>query len=71
MTLAEDRILIHVRDEGQGFDVDAVPSPLDEQNILKDGGRGIFFMRKFMDLVEFHHSNGEGMEVIMTKYLSR
>jgi len=71
MTLEEDRILIYVKDEGMGFDISAVPSPLDEKNILKNGGRGIFFMRKFMDLIEFHQLNGEGMEVVMTKYLSK
>jgi len=71
MTLEEDRLLVRVKDEGKGFDIRSVPSPLDEENILKDGGRGIFFMRKFMDSVEFNQLSEEGMEVILTKYLPK
>src|SRR3990170_4810748 len=40
---------IVVRDEGGGFDPAAVPDPVAPENILKTYGRGIFFMRSFMD----------------------
>ena len=69
ITLEKDRVLITVRDEGEGFDAESVPSPLDGENRLKNGGRGIFFMRKFMDRVEFHKLPDDGTEVIMAKNL--
>ena len=40
---------IRVRDQGEGFDPEAVANPLDPENLLKSSGRGIFFMRNFMD----------------------
>ena len=36
-------------DEGEGFDPQEVADPLAPENILKSSGRGIFFMRSFMD----------------------
>lgn len=50
---------ITVRDFGKGFDVDEIPDPTDPQNLLKVTGRGILFIRNFMDEVEwFNHENG-------------
>ncbi len=42
---------VEVRDEGAGFDPGNVPDPLAPENLLKAYGRGIFFMRQFMDEV--------------------
>jgi serine/threonine-protein kinase RsbW len=44
-------ILVH--DEGAGFKPEDVPDPTAAENILKTSGRGIFFMRNFMDQVEW------------------
>src|SRR4029077_20039425 len=44
---------ISVRDQGQGFNPATVPDPTKEENILKTSGRGIFFMRNFMDEVDW------------------
>ncbi len=41
-----------VQDQGGGFVVDDVPDPLDEQNLLKEGGRGVLIIRAMMDEVE-------------------
>lgn len=50
---------ITVRDFGKGFDVDEIPDPTDPQNLLKVTGRGILFIRNFMDEVEWlNHENG-------------
>ncbi len=60
-------LTITVRDEGAGFDLEAVADPTAEQNLLKASGRGILFMRNFMDAVEWmRHSEG-GTIVRMTK----
>ncbi|TAM81677.1 MAG: ATP-binding protein [Acidobacteria bacterium] len=66
----EDGIEIHVRDEGQGFDLSTVPDPLARENILSDSGRGIFLVRKFMDEFRVEKSSAGGTEVIMAKHLT-
>lgn len=63
-------LLVRVLDEGQGFDVDAVADPLAPENILKSSGRGIFFMRSFMDDVTLQRRSEGGMEVRMRKKLA-
>jgi serine/threonine-protein kinase RsbW len=48
-----DSISVQVSDEGKGFDPESVPNPLDEQNLLKESGRGIFLIRSMVDRVDF------------------
>lgn len=60
-------LTITVRDEGAGFDPEAVADPTAEQNLLKVSGRGILFMRNFMDAVEWMHHPEGGTVVRMTK----
>ncbi len=68
--VAPDRLDILVKDQGRGFEVDSLPNPLDPENLLKPSGRGIFYIRSFMDEVEIKpHSQG-GMEVHMVKKVS-
>ena len=65
-----DRLEIHVRDEGQGFDPATLPDPLASENILSDSGRGIFLVRKFMDEFRVENSPAGGTDVIMVKHLT-
>ena len=60
-------LVITVGDEGTGFDPSAVPDPTAEQNLLKTSGRGILFMRSFMDEVGWEHRPGGGTLVRMLK----
>jgi serine/threonine-protein kinase RsbW len=65
-----DRSLeVRVQDEGQGFDPSAVPDPVAEENLLKPTGRGIFFMRSFMDVVDYSFPPTGGTMVRMVKRL--
>lgn len=58
---------VTVRDFGEGFHVEDVPDPTNPENLMKPNGRGILFMRSFMDTVEwFNHKDG-GMLVRMLK----
>jgi serine/threonine-protein kinase RsbW len=65
--VASDQLEISVKDQGSGFQVDNLPNPLDPENLLKPSGRGIFYIRSFMDEVEFRPLSRGGMEVHMVK----
>ena len=57
------KLVVKVRDEGGGFDIDSLPDPTAPENIGKPGGRGIFLMRHLADDLSF---NEEGREAVMT-----
>lgn len=63
-------LVVRVMDQGRGFEPEAVANPLAPENLLKSSGRGIFFMRSFMDDVELSHRPDGGMEVRMVKKLN-
>jgi serine/threonine-protein kinase RsbW len=58
---------VKVQDQGGGFDPEAVPNPIAEENLLKAYGRGIFFMRSFMDEVTYSFPARGGTVVRMLK----
>jgi serine/threonine-protein kinase RsbW len=65
--LTPEKMVIHVLDEGEGFNLADVPDPLAEENLLKMSGRGIFLMRAFMDEFEVARGPQGGAEIIMAK----
>lgn len=65
--LAPDKLVIHVLDQGSGFDLADVADPLAEENLLKTSGRGIFLMRAFMDEFTVVRGRQGGAEVVMAK----
>jgi serine/threonine-protein kinase RsbW len=62
-----DRLEIHIRDQGTGFDISKVPDPLASENLLKVSGRGIFLIRSFMDDFRVESVPGSGTEVVLVK----
>jgi serine/threonine-protein kinase RsbW len=58
---------ITVRDFGTGFSVEDIPDPTNPENLLKANGRGILFMRSFMDVVEWENPSDGGLVVKMLK----
>src|SRR5262245_34131743 len=63
-----DALIIHVRDRGAGFDAACLLDPLEPENLLKPSGRGILWMRAFMDEVEYSAHPEGGCVVRMKKY---
>ena len=64
---APNRLTVRVVDQGEGFDPVEVADPLASENLLKSSGRGIFFMRNFMDDLRLQRAPEGGMEVVMVK----
>jgi serine/threonine-protein kinase RsbW len=62
-----DWIEISVSDQGGGFNPIEVPDPTAPENILRTSGRGIFFMRNFMDEVDWSIRPEGGTTVRMKK----
>jgi GAF domain-containing protein len=61
---ARGEVVIVIRDPGTGFDVRAVPDPLEDDNVFKPSGRGIYLINRLMDEVQFAD---EGREIRMRK----
>jgi serine/threonine-protein kinase RsbW len=53
-----------VEDEGEGFDVNSIPDPLDPENLFKTSGRGVLFIYNIMDEVKY---NERGNRLTMVK----
>ena len=69
MEVVADTLQIRIRDEGSGFEPQDVADPLAPENRLKTSGRGIFYMKTFMDDVRFRRTDRGGMELTLTKSL--
>ena len=64
VTITESKLIILLKDEGKGFNLDAVPDPTKPENILKDSGRGIHIMKNFLDDLRYNFTP-QGTEVIL------
>ena len=53
-----------IEDEGEGFDVNSIPDPLDPTNLFKTSGRGVLFIYNIMDEVKY---NERGNRLTMIK----
>ena len=65
-----DQLSIAVVDQGAGFDAAVIPDPREAENIFKPSGRGIFYMRRFMDEVTFRRGADGGTMVCMNRKLT-
>jgi serine/threonine-protein kinase RsbW len=66
-TLDESSLGVSIRDSGEGFDFQHLPDPLSPENLLNPNGRGIFYMKTFMDEVEFGRHPKGGTLVRLSK----
>ncbi len=63
-----EQILLVITDQGQGFDVTAIPNPTVAENIYSHHGRGIFLMNRLMDHAE--HRLG-GRQLVLRKRVAQ
>lgn len=67
--VVDDRLEVHVCDQGSGFDPDALKNPVSSENLLEQGGRGVYLMRQFMDEVVFSFPDSGGTCIRLVKQL--
>lgn len=58
-----DQVRLHVTDEGDGFDPNALPDPTSPDNLEREDGRGLFVMQHLVDQVTF---NARGNAICLT-----
>ena len=66
----QNALVIVIRDYGAGFDPSKLPDPTSADNLLNPSGRGIFYMRTFMDEVEYS-LHPQGGSVVRTGPLQK
>jgi serine/threonine-protein kinase RsbW len=64
-----ETMIVHVVDEGCGFELSEVEDPLSEENLLRTSGRGIFLMRAFMDDLAVRRAPTGGADLVLYKKL--
>jgi serine/threonine-protein kinase RsbW len=57
------RMLIVVRDPGEGFDPSSIPNPVMGENLYSNHGRGIYLINQLMDEVKYL-KNGTEIQMI-------
>jgi len=62
-----EKVVIQIKDRGEGFDYASLPDPTVVDNIALPQGRGVFLTMQVMDKVEF---NDMGNQVTLTKYFA-
>jgi serine/threonine-protein kinase RsbW len=60
-------LTIWIGDEGDGFNPQEVPDPLEGDNLLRGSGRGVMLMQAFMDEFQVSRREPQGTEVRMVK----
>lgn len=70
LDLLPGELVVKVCDEGDGFDPERVADPLRSVNLLKAGGRGILFMKEFMDQIDYTFHHDGGTEVTLRKQVA-
>lgn len=70
LTFGEGYVDIVVADQGNGFEPEKVRDPLAPENLFKTNGRGIFYMKRFMDEVSYAPRPGGGTIVTLRKRIA-
>jgi serine/threonine-protein kinase RsbW len=60
---------IRIADQGEGFDVQSIPDPRAQENLLRQSGRGLLLIRAFVDELHIHTVQPHGTALELVKYL--
>lgn len=63
--VSKEKVVVIIRDEGQGFVPNEVPDPTSPERLPLPRGRGIMLIRAYMDVVEFRD---DGRELYFLKH---
>ncbi len=66
--VSPDEARFTIEDEGEGFNVEEIPDPLNPENLFKTSGRGVLFIYNIMDEVTY---NERGNRLTMVKRSDR
>jgi serine/threonine-protein kinase RsbW len=66
-----ETLTIWIGDEGEGFDLAAVPDPLAGENLMRHSGRGVMLMQAFMDEFSACARQPKGTEVKLVKHKTK
>lgn len=64
-SMDQEKAVIRIEDDGNGFDFSALPDPTEPANLFAPSGRGLLLARAFLDEVRF---SGKGNVVTLAKY---
>ncbi|MBD3426620.1 MAG: ATP-binding protein [Candidatus Omnitrophica bacterium] len=66
--IQDEKVIITIEDEGEGFDPASLPDPTLDENLLKESGRGVYLINHLMDEVTYQRG---GKKVRMVKYFEK
>jgi serine/threonine-protein kinase RsbW len=52
-----NKLILKIRDEGEGFDLDQTRNPLEKTNLNLPGGRGIFLIKEYANFLDYTEEN--------------
>ena len=70
LSLDAMRVVVRVRDQGNGFDPSRVPDPTLDCNLDRPGGRGVFLLYKLMDEVRYNERGNE-VQLVLDRTAAR
>jgi serine/threonine-protein kinase RsbW len=63
---SKEVLMVEVTDQGSGFNMEHLPNPLAEENLLKPSGRGVFLMKQFANVDYNFSENGTTVKMTLT-----
>lgn len=64
----DSKMVISIKDEGTGFNIDSLPDPTKGENLFKEHGRGIFIIKSLVDIFDcFSDTSGTEIRITMFK----
>lgn len=65
--ISDRKVVAMVKDQGKGFQPSEQENPLTEENLLKDGGRGVFLLKELSDEMEYEE-DGTRLRFVLNRH---